>query len=327
MSSDFYKNRFDMLRAGLDFAAMPGIEVGPLDNPVVTKADGDVTYIDIEDTEALRQRYEGKLDTGRIVQVDAVWGDKTLSDCVQGRKFGYAIASHVAEHVPDLITWLGEMHAVLQPGAELRLAMPDCRFSFDILRHETRLVDVLHNYLLRARRPTVRDVLDFRLHYAPEMDSMDRFEGRVSATTFGPVHSLEVAMDSARWARDLPDTYFDVHCWVFQPRSFAGVMARLAAEGLVPFACRRLVDPAPRLLEFYAFLTPCPDRAQAAASWRAAAAAALDPIAGSADSARMTPEQRIAALEAALAAMRGSTSWRITAPLRAVTERLRHYVR
>ncbi len=322
MSGDFFANRFTTLRDGLAFDRLAGLEIGPLDNPIVRKSEGDITYIDVADAEALRRQYDGQVDTSKIVEIDAIWGERSLAECVGGRKFDYVIASHVAEHVPDLVTWLREVQAVLKPEGELRLAMPDCRFSFDVLRDETRLVDVLTNYVLRARRPTVANVLDFRLHYAPDMSGHGRYEGRLSPREVKARHSFQLALDSAGWARDMPDRYFDVHCWVFQPRSFATVMARLAEENLVQMACTRLLDPSLPLLEFYAFLQPCAEAARTVASWRDAAAAARDPLPGSAE-ARPVADPELAALRARLAAIENSTSWRVTAPLRRIASRLK----
>ncbi len=49
------------------------------------------------------------------------------------------VASHVIEHVPDLITWLREIASVLKPTGQARLAIPDRRYTFDLLRVETQL--------------------------------------------------------------------------------------------------------------------------------------------------------------------------------------------
>lgn len=321
------------LRAGLDIAHAAGLEIGPLDNPVVARSEGAITYIDHADTAHLRDTYRDDpgVDIARIVAVDAVWGEQSLAACVGGATFDYVLASHVAEHVPDLITWLGEVHAVLKPQGQLRLVLPDHRFSFDALRDETRLLDVLTNWVLRARRPQVHNVLDFRLHYAPQMDCWARYDSHYDLSALTPAHDFATAIASADWARDLPDRYYDVHCWVFRPRSFALLMAQLAERGLLGFACADFTDTAPPRFEFFVFLAPCDDPARAAATWRAMAAAACDPLPGSGEARALaeqqarTPlvalgavelERRLAAAQAQIAALQASTSWRITAPLR-----------
>ncbi|MGC8160060.1 hypothetical protein ACP3WZ_26405, partial [Salmonella enterica] len=54
-----------------------------------------------------------------------------------------------------------EIAAILKPGGELRLAVPDRRYTFDLLRNESRLHDVLDNYLRKARRPQPHQIIDF----------------------------------------------------------------------------------------------------------------------------------------------------------------------
>ena len=57
--------------------------------------------------------------------VDYVWGDRTLVEAVgQGVYFDYLVASHVVEHVPDMIGWFGEIPAVLKAGGVLSLVFP-----------------------------------------------------------------------------------------------------------------------------------------------------------------------------------------------------------
>jgi hypothetical protein len=99
--------RIEKLRFGLDFGSMTGIEIGPSFRPVVAKNEGDVIYVDHLDTELLKAKYadDPNVDTCKIVSVDAVWGSQTLLQGV-GRRVDYVIASHVAEHVPDLVGWL-----------------------------------------------------------------------------------------------------------------------------------------------------------------------------------------------------------------------------
>ena len=66
--------RIEKLRSGLDLGSMTGIEIGPLLQPVVTKSEGDIIYVDHLDTESLKAKYadDQNVDTSKIVSVDAV---------------------------------------------------------------------------------------------------------------------------------------------------------------------------------------------------------------------------------------------------------------
>ncbi len=344
--------RSRIMRDGLDFGRLQGLEIGPLAHPMVHRTDGPVTYVDQADTASLRRTYARNSDVAadNIVEVDAIWGERTLLECLGGRTVDYVMASHVAEHVPDLITWLSEIRAVLNPGGQLRLVLPDKRFSHDALREENRLVDLLAAWVLRARRPQVRDVLDFRLHEASRVDGAQVYAGTATLTGVVPDHSFAVAVRSAQDARNHPQRYFDVHCLALQAGSFARLMQELAALGLLQLACVKMVDTAPPLFEFYAFLSPCDDPAAVEQSWRAARSHLHDPLPGSAaarrlaeaaetrqheerrmielsaalsraEAARIAAEARAAEAVAAVEAIQRSRSWRLTAPLRRVRAR------
>jgi SAM-dependent methyltransferase len=328
--------RAAVMREGLDIAHLRGLEIGPLANPIVPHADGEVLYVDQADTESLRHTYatDPHIDARNIVEVDAVWGERTLTDCLGGAGVDYIMASHVAEHVPDLITWLEEAGSVLRPGGQLRLALPDMRFSHDALRASTGLSHLLTAWLLRMRRPQVFDVLDFRLNVASAVDGERIYREGIDLSAFVPDHSFAVALDAACAARDRPDRYFDVHCLVVSAKSFAGLMVGLAGRGLLSMRCIRMIDTAPPLFEFYAFLQRCENAVEITRSWEEAYALCQDPLPGSAAARRLADdgkrdarclalEQEVERLRAELAsarartaAMEKSRSWRITAPLR-----------
>src|SRR5258708_2170191 len=104
-------DRKNKLIAGLELKESVGMEIGALCRPVVTRSDGEILYIDHTDSQSLREKYRADPDVNiaEIVDVDGIWGSNTLSDAIGGRKVDYIIASHVIEHVPDLITWLSEL--------------------------------------------------------------------------------------------------------------------------------------------------------------------------------------------------------------------------
>lgn len=268
--------RRDKLLQGLDIAGGSGIEIGALAWPFITRADGDVTYVDWADTPTLRRKYadDPNVDIDRIVQVDAVWGDKTLAEAVgPARKFDYVVASHVVEHVPDLITWIRELFGVLKSGGEVRLAVPDKRFTFDFLRRETELADVLDAHLHHARKPMSRLVLDALINHV-DVDVHRLWAKTVDLSTMQPSPGhVPGAIDMAR--RAMGNEYTDVHCWVFTPVSFTRLMAEIVAAGLLDCACAAFTDTALDNIEFFIGLRAESDRSVAAASWQAAHEQAL----------------------------------------------------
>jgi SAM-dependent methyltransferase len=158
--------RRNKMLAGLDIRRMSGIEIGPLDKPLISKSEGNVLYVDHADAALLRDSYknDSKVNTDNIVEIDGIWGDNTLSAAIgSDKRFDYVVASHVVEHVPDLISCLEEIHAVLKQDGSLRLTVPDKRYTFDYDRDPSKLCDVLDAYIRKARAPLPRMILDFCL--------------------------------------------------------------------------------------------------------------------------------------------------------------------
>lgn len=260
-------NRREKLVGGLDIANLSGVELGPLAWPIVRKSDGDVTYVDFSDAEGLREKYRdgGTVPVQEIVEVDAVWGASTLQEAIGAdRKVDYVIASHVIEHVPDLVTWLAEVRAVLKPSGEIRLAVPDRRFTFDYLREETGLVDVLSAYVVGARAPQSKQILDFVLNYVT-VDTQAAWDGTLDETKLVCTTSISNALELAR--QSINGRYIDVHCWVFTPRSFGDLFARLAGNGLIDLECIQFHETVYGEYEFFVALKPCDDREQILRSW------------------------------------------------------------
>ena len=211
----------------------------------------------------------GEVDVSALVEVDAVWGEASLSEALGHEcAVDYVLASHVIEHVPDLLGWLNEVAGIMRPRAALRLAIPDRRFTFDYLRQESRLADLLNASLLKARVPLPAQILDHMLEAVSF--SSATIEGSSNPDDITRLHTLDSAVGPALDAHR-NGVYHDVHCWVFTPDAFVSLLGRASRLGLHAFGCDWVEPTLPGHNEFLAALVLSDDPVAAAASWRAAA--------------------------------------------------------
>ncbi len=306
-------DRLSVLLQGLDLRGTRGLEIGPLHNPILRRPQADVLYVDHVDTDGLRAKYrdDPDVDPGRIVEVDIVWSAGSLADACDGGRFDYVIASHVIEHVPDLIGWLAQRKSVLHPSGTVRLIVPDGRYCFDYRRETSSAADLILAARARATAPGPRQILDFMLNIAP-LPLEEAWNGRRPPWPPPQRHEYERAVAAMEHA-GATGAYRDVHCWVFTPLAFARLMRQLAAYGLLGFACSRCTATAPGELDFFVHLVATDDAALIADTWSwAVQQHEAEP-----------PEcDRSAGLQAELASLRRSRSWRLTRPLRALHARL-----
>lgn len=210
-----------------------GLEVGPSFSPIAPKSSGyDVDVVDHATAEALRAKYQDQgVDLDAIEEVDYVWTDTSLTELLGGEpKYDYIIASHLIEHLPDLIGFFLDCQQLLRPHGVLSLAVPDFRCCFDIFRGPTTTGDVLQAHLERRSRHNAGTVFD-HFAYAAYRDNhpswICRSQGALEfAHRFA---EAEYMMKQAHHSQD----YLDVHAWQFTPSSFRLLMHDLRALGLV----------------------------------------------------------------------------------------------
>lgn len=269
-------NRREKMLQGIDLDSMKGIEVGPLDKPLIEKSHGKVWYVDHCDTEELRRRWSAdtRIDVARL-HVDAVWGDRTLASSVSAAALAngegwtgadYLVASHVIEHVPDLIAWLNEVEAALIAGGLVRLAIPDKRYTFDYLRATTALADTLVEHLRRRRKPSSSRILDFTLN-AAYVDCAEAWGCRIDASALKRMYTDEDAIAIARDAEE-NNAYHDVHCWSFTPDSFAFLMEKLCELALTSLECEWIIPTMQNDLEFFVGMRRNENPQECRESWR-----------------------------------------------------------
>lgn len=232
------------------------IEMGAGYHPVAPKSGGWQTHVVDHATQGeLRTKYAGAgVDTGSIEVVDTVWRGGALHQSVPASLLGctdWIIASHVLEHLPDLIGFLQSASHLVRPGGALSIALPDRRYCFDCFRSWTTtgdLLDAHHRDTSRhslktafnhlAYSATVKGQLAWGAQYAGEPVLMDPFA---------------VAADAAHSFRDSPsEPYRDYHAWQFTPAGFQLITLELAALGLSDWQVASLHGP--ENFEFFAVL-------------------------------------------------------------------------
>jgi SAM-dependent methyltransferase len=246
-----------MILGPVDPDTSRGLEIGPLDKAIVPREGGRaIWYADHADTAALREKY----DPSRVpdsdhrpedfVEVDFVLAEGPLAALADGvAPFDYVVASHVVEHVPDVVAWFDELSSVLVTGGRLCLAVPDRRYCMDARRASSDLADVVAAHLEEHTRPSPRAFFDYALHYTA-LDVPAAWRGDV------PDDAQEDVGSVYRRTRDYARTadYVDVHVWTFTPPSFEMIVNALGAMELTDLRIEELHETPPGGGEFFARL-------------------------------------------------------------------------
>jgi SAM-dependent methyltransferase len=246
--------RSEIIRSLFDCGGL-GLEIGPSHNPLMPKSAGfNVEILDYLDADGLRKKYTyAGQDVSRIEEVDYISDGRPMTEVIGDRnRYDWIIASHVIEHVPDLVAFLADCEALLKPRGSLVLAVPDKRCCFDILRPISTVGQVLQAHIDRRIRPAPGTIFD-DLAYARKRNGQIGWALN-DKSRLDPVRSIEEARQVFEHASKTTD-YLDVHCWVFVPSSF-----RLILNTLVVLELTRLREQCFRDLdsEFFVALSTKP---------------------------------------------------------------------
>ncbi len=220
-----------------------GLEIGPLDRPIVSRASHAIQYADHLDRTGLIHKYSAHngVDPKKIPEIDFVIGAGGLLDAVGTRRFRYFVASHVIEHVPNPVGWLNDIHDLLEDGGWAALAIPDHRQCFDALRTLSTAGDWVEAALIGHPRPSPSRIFD-ALSNEVSVDGAISWNHHPGVEEMRLSRSPRRALDIARHVLASGE-YFDVHCWTFTPESFCNLMRTVVAADLIQL---HLMDITPR---------------------------------------------------------------------------------
>jgi SAM-dependent methyltransferase len=232
--------------AGLDVSVGRGLEIGALNRPLLPRHLGRIFFADHCSTAELKHKYSTGLPfpEDEICHVDFDLSKMTLRETDGG--FDYVVASHVIEHVPDLVGWLRDLESILKVGGILALAIPDKRYTFDLFRRETTLWMV--EQAVSRPRPDPETILDFFANLVT-VDTARLWAGNDAADQAHKTYSAEDCVNVL--SRYSAGEYIDVHCWVFTPASFRVLIEQVIVRFGLSFKIEFFEETHTRQLEFY----------------------------------------------------------------------------
>jgi hypothetical protein len=246
-----------------DFSVGHGLEIGPLDAGIADPGQDSVSYVDVFDAEGTREHYadDPNVILELIPDIDFPLylngSIRTLAEAASpGAPYDWVIASHVIEHVPDVIGWLGEIAELTADGGALLLAVPDRRYCFDRHRPPTTTGQAIEAHEAGHTRPSLRAVYDY-FSSAVAVDTVALWEGARPPGRSARMHdlaSVQAALDRCRAGE-----YVDCHVWTYTPDSLLDQIRELRDLGLCDWYVERLV-PVPRSVEFHVVLRRLPRR-------------------------------------------------------------------
>ena len=231
------------------------MEISPLAAPLLPPDYVGYRSVDVTGREGLLMKYEGHgLDESNIREPNYIWTGQRYKDLVgQNERFDLVVASHVLEHVPNLIAFLNDVGDILTDSGELRVIFPDYRFCFDWSRQPTRIADIVAAHIENRTKPAVADVYD---EYALKNTGGFKNDPKYHWNT---VESKNIVPDkhwhrvATRKAEMSSSEYVDVHVWRFDPDSFVEYMTFLNSEGLITLKLVNVVRAEPN--DFHVFAT------------------------------------------------------------------------
>ena len=232
------------------------IEIGPSLNPMAPKSDQWLSFsIDHADQAGLRDKYKNdpSVDPLKIERVDFVWTQGSLSDAVPDEhlnSFDVFLASHVIEHFPNVVDFLGSADKLTHAQGRMILVVPDKRMCFDMFRSLSSTGDAVAAHLEKRARHACANVFDF-MSKAVLKNGLPGWVMGNQTPTNPLVPDLETAHSQALVAGQ--GIYIDAHAWVFCPASFQLMMIELARLGYTDWKVDRC--EATQETEFYAWLS------------------------------------------------------------------------
>jgi hypothetical protein len=243
-------NRKSLILAGITKENTRGVEIGPWSNPLAPRKEGwNTTIIDCFETEMLRTKAKQQSNSSgpgfveSIEDVDIQWKGGSLKSILEKqdiRELDYFVSSHNIEHAVDVIDYLQAAEYAIGKKGVVAMAIPDLRFTFDLFRNPSTIVDALRVYRQSSKYHDPESVLDQSLNAASN-NGMACWTTSTAIQDLGFVGGPTSAFEA--YQKHLSDSnpeYLDCHRWCFLPASFRLLIHDLRLMGLLNLRITRL---------------------------------------------------------------------------------------
>jgi SAM-dependent methyltransferase len=248
MSSTLARREF--VQSAVEMAECKTLEIGALNIPTFDNKKTNIMFADYCDSEMLKEKYPHKAD--KIIDVDYVLSGSGNPFAEIDEKFDLVVANHVFEHVPDPITWLGNLADILTSKGRIFLSLPDKRYTFDRDRNVSSFEELVECHHLQLTEPSFVQLFRHYFYYQ-KIKAADVWE----APTNNISTPYRCSMKDA-YARALDvskkGVFTSIHCHVYTDKSFYYLINSLSDMKLIPFDLEAMSGVSPLSNEFYAIL-------------------------------------------------------------------------
>jgi len=238
------------------------LEIGPLFKPNISKDKyKNAFYADIRSTEEIKYFYKDNPDVpnDRILNIDYIIKNSYSESFENIEKFDYIVATHVIEHIPQLISFFTDIATILNPKGKLCLSIPDKRFCLDHFRFPTSFSECYDLYTSDMKISKMR-VLDNLISTSSNNDPVFWWQLPDSFKYFHDDNDRQtIAIEKYHEALKNDYIDMDIHFSVFTPESFLIFLFHMIDFYLLPFKCFEFDKTQFYTNEFNCVLEFCPN--------------------------------------------------------------------
>ncbi len=233
------------------------LELGPLNRSLLDRGKyKNYFFADIHSTEEVKKLYSGSdylertgiaVDLESIIPIDYVIKGTYKETFKDIEKFDYVIASHVLEHMPNLLNFFFDVQNILAEDGELIIIYPDKRFCFDYFRSESKFSDI-YDIWKNSEVGNPRQTLDFFTNVLHENNTVKFWDIDKEISMYDGKNAGSNLQRYPMWKKGKLEE--DVHYWPFSDYGFLKFLRDCMMYNLFDFSITKFIPTQKDTQEF-----------------------------------------------------------------------------